>query len=68
MTIKGLVVIVIGGLGSIPGAIFAGLLLGVVEFQALWFLGVGYRDILAYLLLFAFLVLRPSGLMGRPAI
>ena len=67
MTIKGLVVIVIGGLGSIPGAIFAGLLLGVVEFQALWFLGVGYRDILAYLLLFAFLVLRPSGLMGRPA-
>lgn len=68
MTIKGLVVIVMGGLGSIPGAIFAGLLLGVVEFQALWFLGVGYRDIFAYLLLFAFLVLRPSGLMGKPAV
>jgi branched-subunit amino acid ABC-type transport system permease component len=68
MTIKGLVVIVIGGLGSIPGAICAGLLLGVVEFQALWFLGIGYRDIFAYLLLFGFLVLRPSGLMGRPAV
>ncbi len=68
MTIKGLVVIVIGGLGSIPGAICAGLMLGVVEFQALWFLGIGYRDIFAYLLLFGFLVLRPSGLMGRRAV
>jgi branched-chain amino acid transport system permease protein len=65
MTIKGLVVIVIGGLGSIPGAILAGFLLGVVELQALWFLGIGYRDIFAYLLLFAFLVLRPAGLMGK---
>jgi branched-subunit amino acid ABC-type transport system permease component len=68
MTVKGLVVIVIGGLGSIPGAILAGILLGVVEFQALWFLGIGYRDIFAFLLLFAFLVLRPSGLMGKPAV
>ncbi len=68
MTVKGLVVIVIGGLGSIPGAILAGLLLGVVEFQTLWFLGIGYRDIFAFLLLFAFLVLRPSGLLGKPAI
>ncbi len=67
MTIKGLVVIVIGGLGSVPGAILAGLLLGVVEFQVLWFLGVTYRDIFAYLLLFAFLVVRPSGLLGKPA-
>jgi branched-chain amino acid transport system permease protein len=67
MTIKGLVVIVIGGLGSIPGAILAGMLLGVVELQALWFFGIGYRDIFAYLLLFAFLVLRPSGLMGKVA-
>lgn len=68
MTIKGLVVIVIGGLGSVPGAILAGLILGVVEFQVLWFLGVTYRDIFAYLLLFAFLVLRPAGLLGRPAL
>jgi len=67
MTVKGLVVIVIGGLGSIPGAVLAGLLLGMVEFQALWFLGIGYRDIFAFLLLFAFLVLRPAGLMGKPA-
>ena len=68
MTVKGLVVIVIGGLGSIPGAVLAGLLLGVAEFQAMWFLGFTYRDIFAFLLLFAFLVLRPAGLMGKPAV
>lgn len=67
MTMKGLVVIVIGGLGSVPGAIFAGLLLGVVEFQVLYFLGITFRDIFAYLLLFAFLTLRPSGLFGKRA-
>jgi branched-subunit amino acid ABC-type transport system permease component len=65
MTVKGLVIIVIGGLGSVPGAILAGFLLGVVEFQALYFLGIGYRDIFAYLMLFAFLTLRPAGLLGR---
>lgn len=65
ITIKGLVAMVLGGFGSIPGAVLGGLLLGVVEFQAMWFLGVGYRDLFAYLLLFAFLVFRPSGLLGE---
>ncbi len=65
-TIKGLVVMILGGIGSIPGAIIGGLLLGVVEFQGLWFLGVDYRDMLAYSLLFVFLVFRPWGLLGRP--
>lgn len=65
-TMKGLVVMILGGIGSIPGAIIGGLILGVVEFQGLWFLGVGYRDMLAYSLLFVFLVFRPWGLLGRP--
>lgn len=64
LTVKGLVTAVLGGLGSIPGAIAAGLLLGVVEYEALYFVGVGYRDMLTYLLLFAFLVFRPGGLFG----
>jgi branched-chain amino acid transport system permease protein len=63
-TSKGLVVMVLGGLGSLPGAIVGGLLLGVVEFQATWFLGATYRDIIAFLILFAILVFRPSGLLG----
>jgi len=59
------VVIVLGGLGSFPGAVLGGLLLGVVEFQAVWFLGIGFRDIFAFVMLFAFLVLRPQGFMGK---
>lgn len=64
-TVKGLVTAVLGGLGSIPGAIVGGLLLGVVEYQALYFFGIGYRDMVTYLLLFAFLVFRPGGLFGH---
>jgi branched-chain amino acid transport system permease protein len=64
VTGKGLVVMVLGGLGSLPGAIVGGLVLGVLEFQATWFLGATYRDILAFLILFAILVFRPSGLLG----
>jgi len=64
MTVRGLGVIVLGGLGSFPGAILGGLLLGVVEFQAVWFLGITFRDIFAFVLLVAFLVLRPQGFMG----
>ena len=67
LTVKGLVTAVLGGLGSIPGAIAGGLLLGIVEYQALYFFGIGYRDMVTYLLLFAFLVFRPGGLFGRRA-
>lgn len=64
-TVKGLIVMVLGGLGSIPGAIAGGLLLGVVESQALWYLGAGYRDLVAYLLLFILLVAMPQGLFRQ---
>lgn len=67
VTGKGLVVMVLGGLGSLPGAIVGGLLLGVLEFEATWFLGASYRDILAFLILFAILVFRPSGILGGRA-
>jgi branched-subunit amino acid ABC-type transport system permease component len=67
LTVKGLVTAVLGGLGSIPGAIVGGLLLGVVEYEALYFFGIGYRDMVTYLLLFAFLVFRPGGLFGSAA-
>ena len=64
VTGKGLVVMVLGGLGSLPGAIVGGVILGILEFEATWFLGATYRDILAFLILFAILVFRPSGLLG----
>ena len=66
-TVKGLIVMVLGGIGSIPGAIAGGLLLGVVELQAIWYLGASYRDLVAFLLLFLLLVLRPHGLFGAQA-
>jgi branched-chain amino acid transport system permease protein len=67
MTIKGLIVVVIGGLGSIPGALIAGLLVGVAENVFLLLRGVTERDIYVMLLLFVFLTLRPGGLFGSTA-
>ena len=64
LTVKGLVVTVIGGLGSIPGAIVAGLIVGGVENLFQYLRGVSERDIYVMLLLFAFLVFRPGGLFA----
>jgi branched-chain amino acid transport system permease protein len=64
-TIKGLIAMMIGGLGSIPGAILGGLLLGVIEAHSQWYLGPQMRDLFAYLVLFACMVLRPGGLLGE---
>jgi branched-chain amino acid transport system permease protein len=64
-TLKGLIAMMIGGLGSIPGAVVGGLLLGVVEAHSQWYFGPQIRDLVAYLVLFGFLVGRPGGLLGR---
>jgi branched-subunit amino acid ABC-type transport system permease component len=63
-TMKGLIAMVIGGLGSLRGAVFGGLVLGVVEAQAQWYLGASGREIVTYALLFLALVLLPAGLAG----
>ncbi len=65
-TVKGLVVTVIGGLGSVPGAIIAGLLVGGAENLFQFLRGVSERDIYVMLMLFAFLVFRPGGLFAAP--
>ena len=65
LTVKGLIVTVIGGLGSIPGAIVAGFLVGGFENLFLLLRGVNERDILVFLLLFVFLVFRPNGIFGK---
>ena len=64
-TFKGLIAMMLGGMGSVPGAIVGGLLLGIIETQSTWYLGTEYRDLVAYAVLFAFLVLRPGGLLGN---
>ena len=65
LTVKGLIVTVIGGLGSIPGAIVAGLLVGAFENVILYLRGVDERDMYVLLLLFIFLVFRPDGIFGK---
>ncbi|HVL56371.1 MAG TPA: branched-chain amino acid ABC transporter permease [Burkholderiaceae bacterium] len=67
LTVKGLIVTVIGGLGSIPGAIVAGLIVGGLENFFQFFRGVTERDLYIMLLLFAFLVFRPGGLFSSHA-
>lgn len=64
ITVKGLIVTVIGGLGSIPGAIVAGLMVGGLENFFLYVRGVNERDMYVLLLLFIFLVFRPNGIFG----
>ncbi len=62
---KAFVVCVLGGLGSVPGAMVGGLVLGVVEsFAALWF-GPEHAITASFLLLIVMLVFRPTGLIGR---
>jgi branched-chain amino acid transport system permease protein len=62
---KAFVICVLGGLGSVPGAMIGGLALGVVEsFGGLWF-GPEHATTLSFVLLIAMLVVRPTGLLGR---
>jgi len=61
--LKGFVAMIIGGFGSIPGAIVGGLLLGVGENWASYLVSSTYKDVIAFLTLLAFLALRPQGLI-----
>ena len=64
-TFKGLIAMMLGGMGSFRGAVVGGLLLGVIEAQTQWYLGNAFKDLGAYLVLFMVLVLRPGGLLGQ---
>jgi branched-chain amino acid transport system permease protein len=56
---------VVGGFGSLPGAIVGGLIIGVVESLSGFFLPEGFKDIAAYVVVLLMLVLRPNGLFGE---
>jgi branched-chain amino acid transport system permease protein len=62
--LKGLAVIILGGMGSMPGAVIAGFALGLTEVFVVAHLGASWRDAVSFAGLFLILVLRPTGLMG----
>jgi len=66
-TLKGMLAMMLGGLGSLPGAIAGGLALGLIEAHSQWYLGPQFRDFIAYLLLFALLAARPRWMNTRSA-
>lgn len=62
--LKGFVAAVLGGIGSIPGAMLGGLLLGVAEVMASAYISSQYRDAAAFTILILVLLFKPSGLLG----
>jgi branched-chain amino acid transport system permease protein len=66
-TLKGLLAMMLGGLGSLPGAVLGGLALGLIEAHSQWFFGPQWRDLIAYLLLFVLLAARVPWMTTRSA-
>ena len=55
---------ILGGIGSLPGAVLGGFVMGIVECLGAGYISTGYQDAYAFLVLFAILTLRPSGILG----
>ncbi len=66
--IKAFTAAVLGGIGSIPGAMLGGLLLGVAEAFGADVFGDQYKDVVAFGLLVLVLLFRPTGILGRPEV
>lgn len=64
LIIKGFTGAVVGGIASVPASILGSYILGLAENYGIWFLPSGYKDAIAFILLFLFLLFKPSGLFG----
>jgi len=62
--LKGIIASIIGGIGSIPGAMFGGLFLGLAENLGIWKIQAGWKDCIAFVILIVFLLFRPGGIFG----
>ena len=63
--LKGIIASIIGGIGSIPGAVLGGFFLGIVENLGIWKIQAGWKDTIAFAVLIIFLLLRPEGILGK---
>jgi branched-chain amino acid transport system permease protein len=59
------VVVTLGGFGSVPGAMYAGLIIGLIQALSAFYFGPIYKDIVVYALFAALLWFRPQGLLGK---
>ncbi len=66
--IKAFTAAVLGGIGSLPGAMLGGLVLGVAEAQFAGMVNSDYKDVFSFSLLVVILIFRPQGLLGRPMV
>ncbi len=64
---KAFVIIVIGGMGSIPGAVLGGYILGLAESMGATYISTDYKDIVAFVLLVVILSVKPSGMFAKEA-
>lgn len=63
--LKGIIASVVGGIGSIPGAVLGAYFLGLVENFGIWYISAGWKDAIAFGVLIIFLLFRPSGILGK---
>ncbi len=66
--IKAFSAAVLGGIGSLPGAMLGGLILGILESLFAGFVSSDYKDVFSFSVLVLVLIFKPSGLLGRPAV
>tara|TARA_R110002050_G_scaffold165796_3_gene296225 strand:+ start:5 stop:814 length:810 start_codon:yes stop_codon:yes gene_type:complete len=66
--IKAFTAAVLGGIGSLPGAMIGGLILGLAESLFSGFVNTDYKDVFAFALLIVILIFKPTGLLGKPEV
>jgi branched-chain amino acid transport system permease protein len=64
--LKGFTAAVVGGIGSIPGAMLGGLAIGLAEAYTVGYLTSSFKDVVVFSILILFLLIRPQGILGRP--